>query len=339
MPFKEINEMKSKATLKTISTTLNISISTVSRALKNHPDISDDTKKRVKELAELMEYEPNTYAINLRTNQSKLLGVIVPQISSFFYHSFVEAIEEEGKKQGYSLLILQSGDDPGAEMENLKLCRLNRVAGLFISITPNTTHIDTFLHFEELVAPVIFYDKVPEFEACNKILSADEEAATIAALEIIKKNKKNILALFGNKELSITKKRLPAFEKVFSENSPETKLTIEFANSSEEAFTITKHSLSQKSRPDTIFCMSDEILTGVMKIVQQLQIKLPEEIAVIALSNGFIPTLYYPEITYVETSGKQLGKLAFQRMMEYIAGKTFIQELSIRARLVAGGSL
>ena len=111
--------MKSKATLKTISTTLNISISTVSRALKNHPDISDDTKKRVKELAELMEYEPNTYAINLRTNQSKLLGVIVPQISGFFYHSFVEAIEEEGKKQGYSLLILQSGDDPGAEMDNL----------------------------------------------------------------------------------------------------------------------------------------------------------------------------------------------------------------------------
>jgi LacI family transcriptional regulator len=331
--------MNGGTTLKYIAEKLSLSISTVSRALKDHPDISEETKKRVKELASLMEYEPNTYAINLRTNQSKVFGVIVPEISSYFYHSFIESIEEEGKKQGYSLLILQSGDDPVAEMENLKLCRLNRVAGVFVSITTHTTHIENFLHFEEIAAPVIFYDKVPEFAACNKILSADEEAATMAAEEIIKKKKKNVLALFGNKEMSITRKRLPAFERIFIENAPETKLIIEHANSPEEAYTVTKHMLSKNEKPDVIFCMSDEILTGVMKIMQQLQIKIPDTVSVIALSNGFIPTLYFPEITYVETSGKKLGKLAFQRMIDHIAGKTFIQEISIRAKLVSGGSL
>ena len=165
------------------------------------------------------------------------------------------------------------------------------------------------------------------------------QAAKIAAAAILKKQKKKVLGIFGNKNLSITKKRLGAFADAFQQPNIKAKLITDFALSHEDARQKTLSHLHSKNKPDTIFCMSDEILTGVMKIVQQLQIKLPEQIAVIALSNGFIPTLYYPEITYVETSGKQLGKLAFQRMMEYIAGKTFIQELSIRARLVAGGSL
>src|SRR5882672_9153546 len=101
--------MRHDTTLKKISQILDISISTVSRALKNHPDISEKTKQKVLDLANTLEYEPNAYAINLRTNNGKIFGLIVPSVSYFFYDTFISSIEEECKKNGYSLMILQSG--------------------------------------------------------------------------------------------------------------------------------------------------------------------------------------------------------------------------------------
>ena len=331
--------MKEQTTLKNISDMLHISISTVSRALKNHPDISDETKKKVMEAATMLEYEPNTYAINLRTKKSRLLGVIVSHISNYFYQSFIAAMEEEAKKAGYSLLILQSGDDPRTEIENLRICRANRVAGIFISISPQTRDISPFLKFSENNIPVIFFDKVPDLDTCNKVCIADEEAATMAAEEIIFKKRKNVLAVFGDPELSITQKRLSAFKRTFEKFPDQHRLYILHASSSEEAQREVKQFITQET-PDAIFAMSDEILTGVMKVLLVRKVKIPEETAVIAISNdGFIPRLYEPEITYVETSGYELGRLAFRRMSDYQNGKTFIQELLLPSKLIPGKSL
>jgi LacI family transcriptional regulator len=332
--------MKTKATLKNISRSLNLSISTVSRALKNHPDISEETKRKVIELASLMEYEPNTHAINLRTNKSKIFGLVVPVISNYFYHSFISSVEEEARQIGYSLLILQSGDNPEVEIENLKLCRLNRVAGVFVSITTHTQDIKPFLKLDEVDIPVIFFDKVPSFEACNKICLSDSEAGTIAAETIISKNKKNVLAIFGNPGLSITQKRQKAFTEVFSSHPATTRVFITNADSAEDSEQLVNQFLSVTDRPDTVFAMSDEILTGVMRAVQKMQLRVPEDVSILSMSNNdFIPSLYYPKITFVETSGHQLGKLAFKRMMDHLAGKTFVQELNVPSRLVPGGSI
>lgn len=332
--------MKTKATLKNISETLHISISTVSRALKNHPDISDETKRKVMELASVIEYEPNTHAINLRTNKSKIFGLIVPVISNYFYHSFIASIEEEARRIGYSLIILQSGDDPQIEMENLRLCRVNRVAGVFVSIATQTKDIKPFLKLDEVDIPVIFFDKVPAFEACNKICLADAEAATLAAEIIIGKNKKNVLAIFGNTELSITQKRQKAFSETFSSHPSQINAINTNADSAEEATQLTLQFCSPSHRPDVIFSMSDEILTGVMKAVQKLKLQVPDEIAILSIcNNNFIPSLYDPPITFIETSAFDLGKLAFKRMMDYQTGKTFVQQLTVPSKLVEGGSI
>jgi LacI family transcriptional regulator len=331
--------MKPNATLKKISEMLNISISTVSRALKNHPDISESTKQKVQELAQILEYEPNTYAISLRTNNSKLFGVILPSISNFFYHSFIAALEEEARTHGYSLLILQSGDEAIIEQENIKLCKANRIAGLFVSITPQTNEIDAFKKIEEQGIPVIFFDKVPAYEACNKVCVADIASAELAANALIMKKKKNILAFFGNVQMSISSKRLEGFTNVFKQQAPTTILNIEYAHSPEAAQLITKQYFSKKTFPDAVFCMSDEILTGVMKSLQQKNITIPKQTAVVAISNGFIPTLYHPEISFVETSGAKLAKLSFSRMMSCLAGSTFMQELTLDAVFVKGASI
>ena len=139
--------------------------------------------------------------------------------------------------------------------------------------------------------------------------------------------------------MSITIKRKEAFETVFKTKAPAIPLYTRFTHNSEEAFTFTKEQLQLKKKPDTIFCMSDEILTGTMKAIQELQLKTGKDIAVIAMSNGYIPKLYSPEITYVETSGFKLGKLAFSRMISCMSGSTFMQELTQECNLVQGQSL
>ncbi|MEI7758250.1 MAG: LacI family DNA-binding transcriptional regulator [Bacteroidota bacterium] len=327
-------------TLKKISEVLGLSISTISRALKNHPDISEKTKKKVIELAKALDYEPNASAIQLRTKHSKIFGLMVPSISNFFYDSFISSVEEESRKEGFSLIILQSSDDIEIENENLKLCRQNRVTGLFACLSSGTKDISSFLKMNDLDIKTIFFDIVPEIDGLNKVCMADTKVGEIAAEAIIEANKNHILALFGNANLSITKKREYAFSQYFKTKSPASKLLIEHATDIENATQLALTHLEKNKLIDTIFCMSDEILMGVMKAIQKLKLKIPNDISVIAISNGFIPTLFYPQITYVETSGYKLGKLAFKQMMANLSD-SFDSELetTVDSKLVKGGSL
>jgi LacI family transcriptional regulator len=328
-----------QATLKQLSEILKISISTVSRALKNHPDISEETKRKVKELAETLEYEPNRHAIYLRNNSSSILGIMVPSLDNFFYDSFTVAVEEEARAIGYSVMIMQSGESRDIEAANLKLLKNNQIAGVFVSITGETDDLSSFLKLQEKKVPVIFFDRVPDFELCNKICLADRVAGTMAADALIAKQKKRVLALFGHPKLTISQKRYEAFNDTYKALSPATEVISKFPLSIAEAKTVTLEALEAKKKPDAVFCMGDLILIGTMHAIHEKGLKVPEDIAVISISNGLIPTLYHPKITYVETSGYKLGKLAFKRMKECIGGSTFMQELTVDSVLVEGGSL
>ncbi|WP_421945191.1 LacI family DNA-binding transcriptional regulator [Pedobacter sp.] len=332
--------MKQNPTLKKIAERLNVSISTVSRALKDHPDISADTKKKINELAELLEYDPNPYAVNLRTHSSKEFAVVVPSLSNFFYHSFISAIEEDARVYGYSVIIYRSSNDPEIEQQILKSCRHKRVSGIFIAITSETKDIEPFLKLDVHGIPVIFFDKVPQYESCNKICVGDEHAATIAAEEILKKGIVNVLGIFGDKNMSITKARLQKFTSVLFKDDVKINLKTVHARSSEEAEQLTLSLLAGfKGKRFAVFCMSDEILAGSMKAIQRKGLQVPNDLGVIAISDGMIPQLFYPEITYAETSGYHLGKLAFGRMMRCIAGSSFAQTIIDESRLVVGGSI
>jgi LacI family transcriptional regulator len=331
---------KAKATLKSISETLQISISTVSRALKDHPDIAEQTKKKVRELAEMMDYEPNAFAIYLRTNHSKLLGLIVPEISDYFYHSFIASVEEEARKKGYSLMILQSGDNADTELANIRLCKLNRVAGIMVALSGSgRTDFAVFERLEDSGIPVIFFDKVPENKGFSAVCLADEEAGRLAAEALLRKARHKILAIFGKEDLTITRKRLQAFTKAFKNSGSEAVLQIMHAANRNEALQITTNALALRPMADGLFCMSDEILAGAMKAVQELKIPVPDKLGIVSISNGFIPGLFNPEITYVETSGDQLGRAAFKEISERLENNGTPREETIGARIVEGKSL
>lgn len=331
--------MNTKATLKNIATMLGISISTVSRALKDHPDISQETKKKVRELADLMDYEPNAFAVYLRTNESKVIGLIVPEISNYFYHSFVAAVEQEARKKGYSLIILQSANDAAVEEANLKLCKLNRVAGIFVALTSETRDMATFDRIKASGIPIVFFDKVPEEANYVKVCLADREVGKLAARTIHEKNKKKIFALFGNPNISITRKRKQGLVDELKKLSPFVEIATATANNTEEAMQVTLDVLSQPTRPELIFCMSDEILTGTIMAINQKGLKIPTDVSVLAVSNGFIPKICNPVITYIETSGTVLGKKAMKTFTE-VLDKGITKKLDvIESKLVEGGSI
>ncbi len=335
--FLKLLPVMHNTTLKKISEILGISISTVSRALKHHPDISLKTRQKVIELAEALDYEPNASAVQLRTKNSKLLGLMVPTVSNYFYETFIAAVEEDARKQGFSVMILQSGNDPAIELENLKLFRQNRVSGVFVCLSSSTKDMKGFERMREMDIPVVFFDNVPDESNFHKICMADEKSAQLAAELILQHPYQSILAIFGNPLLSITKKREAALQKAFQQHS-NIQLLIEHAHSSEEAKTIS-HKMLNKHLPDIIFCMSDEVLIGVLKTIQEKGLRYPDNIALLTISNGTIPKLFHPQITYIETSGEKMGRLSFAHMLNCINSNSEPRELLVDAVLVQGGSL
>jgi LacI family transcriptional regulator len=332
--------MRQFSTLKKLSEKLGLSISTVSRALKDHPDISPATRKRVKDLAELTGYEPNSFALSLRSNKSKIIGIIVPFLQNLFYEYFISSLDEEVRKEGLSLLILQSGESVEAEVRNLLIMKKNRVDLLFVSITENTINLDPFMKLSGVGIPIVFFDRVPHIENCDKIRFADNEAGTIAARRLIKNGKKNILCLYTDSlNLSNMNKRVKAFRETFARFSPDSRLDFYFHSNLKKGEQKTIRVLRGKFPPDAIFCIGDNSLISAMKAIQKEGIGVPGDIGVIAISNGFIPTLYNPVVTFIETNGYKLGKLAYNRLREILGGETTTTELVSRAVLVEGGSI
>lgn len=236
-------------------------------------------------------------------------------------------------------MIMQSRDKVAEERSNLQLFRKNMIMGLFASISIETDDLIPFQKLEEMKTPVVFFDRVPESGTFNKVCLADEEAARIAAETIISRKKKKVLALFGHPHLSITRKRCESFTATFAKKAPDTQLTVLYTESIKESKRAVLELLENGERPDAIFCMGDLILIGVMYAIHQLKLRVPDEIGIIGISNGFIPTMYNPRITYVETSGFKLGKLAFSQMLYCLKNGPYHNEVLLESMLVEGGSL
>lgn len=331
--------MRNPATLKKISDHLNISISTVSRALKDHQDVSQETKRRVKELAEMLDYEPNSFAVNLRKKHSDLFAIIVPEISSYFYHSFIQAVEEEARLLGNSIMILQSQNDPALESNNLKLCRYNHVAGVFIAINSKMENYEAFRKMEEWGIPTIFFDKVPSQGVFNKVCSADEQAGWLAAEKMAETGRKKIFAVMGSSTMSITQRREKGLRDYLQAKNVDVLLEVVYSDNGEEVGRILENYFDKEQPQTAIFCMSDEILCGTLRFLNNRKMRYPSDVSLLTISNGLLPKLFNPEISYVETNGSQLGKLSFSRMKEIMEGRKPVGENFLDCHYYPGGSL
>ncbi len=335
--------MKRATTLKDIAQILGLNKSTVSRALRDHPDVSQKTKDAVNGLAKRLKYKPNLVASSLRHKKSKVIGLMVPQISYFFLPSVIQGIEEVTHKNGYNLLILQSNESYEREVENLDLLIANNVEGILASVSRETTD---FTHFSDVIRsglPIVFYDRVVKDLETDLVLLDDTSAAYNAVLHLINKGKKRIAICTGNTNLLISRNRLEGFKMAHqNQKLPFHDEYIISCEWPEEAKSKTLALLELPNPPDAIFAISDLTLSGVMQAIYSKNLTVPNDISVVAFCEEPFRFMYNPSITAIQPRGTEIGKtsaeLLFQRINSGSSPEADPRVLYLDGQLIMGGS-
>lgn len=306
-------------TLKEIATKLGISITTVSKALKNYPDVSAKTKKAVIDLAQTLHYTPNSFAVNLRTKESKTIGLIIPEVVHHFFSNVVNAIIDEAEKNGYLVIILQSNESLELEKKQVELLINKRVDGIIMSLS-NESNNDT--HIKEIInrnIPFVMFDKINKLTSCSKVIIDDQKAAFNAVQHLIDTGCKKIVHIRGplNPQNSID--RYIGYKKALEKNNIpfDSKLvyTCEKVNF-EEGTDFAKQMIKEHPDVDGIFAITDLVAVGVLTYFNDNCIKVPEQVAVIGFSNWFMSQVLTPKLSSVEQPSHEMGVQSFNLLLE-----------------------
>jgi len=310
-------------TLKEIAGHLNISVATVSKALKDYPDVSKKTKARVKELAKMLNYKPNTFAVNLRTKESKTIGLIIPVIVHHFFSNVIKGILSQAEKNGYLVIILQSNESFELEKKQIDLLLSQRVDGILISLANGTAD---FNHLNEILAqdkPLVMFDKIAKIVKCSKVIIDDRKAAYMATQHLIDIGCKRIAHFRGALLPQNSIDRFLGYKKALLDNNlpydPSMVYICECGDMSfEEGKRNAKQLLIDHTNVDGIFINTDLVAIGAMTEFSKQGVKIPEEISIVGFSNWFMSSVISPKLTTIDQPGYQMGKTAFKQLYKEI---------------------
>ncbi len=314
---------KSQITIKDIAKKLNISPSTVSRALRDHPDISPKTKKAVNTLAKRLNYHPNIIAQSLQKRRTNLIGVIVPEIKHNFFSAAISGIEEVAYRAGYAIIVSQSNESYNRERVNVRALISNRVAGLLISISQTTENSDHFKLLERQGIPFVFFDRVCEDIEASKVVVDDFDGAFNAVEHLIESGYKRIAHLAGPKHLSISQCRFNGYLSALKKHKiPFDENLVVYGGLNEGDGIIGFQKLLQLDHlPDALFAVNDPVAIGAFEKIKAHGLKIPEDIALLGFSNNPISYLIEPSLTTVEQPAYDVGKRAAELLLEQINSK------------------
>lgn len=311
----------SQVTIKDIARELGISPSTVSRALKDHPDISSKTKEAVHALADKLNYQPNIVALNLRQKKTFTIGVIIPELVHFFFSTVISGIEDVAYQAGYSVLLAQSNESYEREKTDIKALFNSRVDGLLMSISRETKNFD---HIESVIAkgvPVVFYDRTYDGAVCSNVVVDDYVGAKEAVNHLIEQGYKKIAFLEGSPGLVITADRKRGYMDALREAGLEIKeayIQECLTGSQEEGKRGTKKLLSMPTPPDAIFAANDPMATGAMQSVKEKGLRIPQDVGIVGFSNWSYGSLLDPSLTTVDQPGFEMGQEAARLLIRQI---------------------
>lgn len=308
-----------RTTIEDIAKKLGISVSTVSRALKNHPDISEKTKQKVMETAKELKYMPNNFAISLKMQHNSIIGVIVPEITHYFFSSVIKGIEEFCYKQGFSVILAISNEDPEIEQKNIQLLLNGGAAGVLMSRTKNTNN---FAHIQQLIdfdVPVVFFDRYCKELKIDRVIVNDEYAAYMAVEYLIKTGCKKIVLFKVPEDIEISRRRQTGYEEALLEyNLPfDSELVINCDNY-DAALVETQKLIDKDIQFDAIFSVNDNTAAGALEVLKRNNIKIPDEVSVMGFSNDLISQVISPKLSTVEQNGFEMGYTAAQLLIDRI---------------------
>jgi LacI family transcriptional regulator, galactose operon repressor len=312
-----------QATLKEIAETLKISVSTVSKALKDYPDVSKKTKRLVKETAELMNYKPNAFAVNLRTRESKTIGLIIPEVVHHFFSNVIKGIIAQAEKKGYLVIILQSNESYELEKKQLDLLLSKRVDGILISLANAT---GDFKHLDDLIAkevPLVMFDKIAKIVNCSKVIINDRKAAYTATKHLIDIGCKKIAHFRGPLLPQNSIDRFLGYKQALTDHNINYDPSLVYiCNCSDRSFDEGKESarklLADHNDIDGIFINTDLVAIGALTEFYQQGIIVPDNIAVVGFSNWFMSSVISPTLSTINQPGFDMGKTAFKLLYKEI---------------------
>ena len=333
---------KRQITLKDIAKELDLSPSTVSRALRNHPGISKETKNRVQEYAERHRYKPNTLALRLRTNRNNTIGVIVPEIVHYFFSTVLSGIQDEAEKENYNLIICHSNEDYSREVKSVETLLNARVCGILASQAKTTKK---FNHFQDIVdngTHLVFFDRICTGLNTDKVVIDDYAGAFHAVEHLIKTGCRSIAFLGSTSHLPIANNRRKGYEDALRKHKLpiETQLSRE-CDTVDLAKKVIPEMLSLQPTPDAFFCINDEVAAYCIQIAKSAGFTVPDDISVCGFTNSYITEVTYPKLTSVDQHGYRMGETAARLLINRIEGKETkpgVVSRLIKTELVVRGS-
>ncbi|MDD3077785.1 MAG: LacI family DNA-binding transcriptional regulator [Paludibacter sp.] len=332
---------KTQITIKDIAKALNISPSTVSRALKNHPDISQETKDAVNAYAKANHYKPNSLALSLRMSKNNTIGVILPEIIHYFFSSILSGIEQVANEQGYNVIICQSEEKYEKEVKNTQALIATRVAGVLASLSKHTTNYD---HFQEIIdsdIPLVFFDRICIGILTDRVVVDDYTGAFAAVEYMIQSGCKRIAFYSSPLHLEISKNRRNGYlDALRKYGIPVDDSLIKVCDTREEAIIITPEILDRVDRPDGFFAINDSCAAGIMYAVKLAGLRIPDDISIFGFSDGESAKACDPMLSTVEQHGYEMGKYAAALLLDKINGITHGQYTNkiVRTNLIIRGS-
>jgi len=309
--------MNKPPTIKDIARQLNISVSTVSRAIRNASDVNPETKKAVLALVEEINYQPNQLALSLRNKQTHTIGVIVPNLD-YVLSMMVRGIDEVALEAGYTVMICQSNESFGREIVNTRRLLDSLVDGFIISVSSETKTFDHFKKIQEKNIPMVVFDRVTPALVAPSVRLDNEMGGFIATEHLLEQGYKRIAILAGPKNLGISNSRMDGYLSALKKHKvkKDDDLIIHCDFNQDYAFFATQELLSMKKRPDAIFTISDRMAIGAMLAIKKKGLRMPEDIGLVGFNNEPVTSLVTPQISSVDMSAFELGKAAAKLFIE-----------------------
>ncbi|MGN0238587.1 MAG: LacI family DNA-binding transcriptional regulator [Paludibacteraceae bacterium] len=302
-------------TIKDIAHELHFSVSTVSRALQNHPDISEETKKIITNYAREHHYRPNQMASSLRTQKVTTIGLILPELTSYFFSTILEGVEKAANVAGYNVLIARTKEDPEHEKQCLQMLDNARVAGIIACPTKRTFDFRPYENMIQQGVPMVVVDRYSPLN-CDQVISDDFGGAFQAVEYLIQTGCKRIVMLTTPFSTAAVLERQRGYKAALEHyNFTYSEQNIHYADTREEAVREASAFFAQEQRPDAVFCVNDSIADGVIYVAKMMHISIPDELSVCGFSNDIHTRLTDPMQTTVEQYGKRIGKKAVERLI------------------------
>jgi LacI family transcriptional regulator len=312
-------------TIKQLAGQLKLSAGTVSKALKDSHEISAETKKRVQELVQKLNYVPNPYASSLRKRKSKTIAVVLPTVADSFFSEVINGIESIAQQKSYHVLIYLTHESFLKEQAIMNEFKSGRVDGVLISVSSETTKSNHIHELQLSGIPVVLFDRVCEDLHAAKVTTNDLECGYLATKHLIEQGCKRIFYLSISKELAIMSKRIEGFKKALAQSNIESgeNSVVFCSNDDMQNFDIISELLSSARRPDAILASVEKLATTVYHVCNEMNISVPGEIKVACFSNLFTAFILNPSLTTITQPAFEMGAAAATLLFKALEKSNF----------------